>query len=52
MATEVHPVRTMSAEHLRALAHPLRLQLLQVAVEVAKAASTAFRDPYGPELDE
>ena len=30
MATEVRPVRTMSAEHLRALAHPLRLQLLQV----------------------
>lgn len=30
MATDVRPVRTMSAEHLRALAHPLRLQLLQV----------------------
>src|SRR5437764_6173805 len=30
MAAETLPVRPMSAEHLRALAHPLRLQLLQV----------------------
>jgi DNA-binding transcriptional ArsR family regulator len=30
MATETLPVRPMSAVHLRALAHPLRLQLLQV----------------------
>jgi DNA-binding transcriptional ArsR family regulator len=30
MAAETRPVRAMSAEHLRALAHPLRLQLLQV----------------------
>jgi DNA-binding transcriptional ArsR family regulator len=30
MAADTHHVRPMSAEHLRALAHPLRLQLLQV----------------------
>jgi DNA-binding transcriptional ArsR family regulator len=30
MAAGTRPVRPMSAEHLRALAHPLRLQLLQV----------------------
>ena len=30
MTADTHHVKPMSAEHLRALAHPLRLQLLQV----------------------
>src|SRR6476646_9566975 len=30
MAAETVPIRPMSAEHLRALAQPVRLQLLQV----------------------
>jgi DNA-binding transcriptional ArsR family regulator len=40
MAADTHRLKPMSAEHLRALAHPLRLQLLQVLREEGPATAS------------